>query len=190
MRTLLYRAALAPLLLFVSLSAQAATWVLDPDNSSVVFKYSYSGTPYQGEFKNVTATFEIDPLSPSNCKFEVMIPINDIYVEDEETLSYMMDVELFDVDQFPTARFVADKCRLESPNSFVADGMLTIRDQTHPLSFPFKLDVSLAGGLRFNLTSEVTIRRLDYGVGLGYWANTSAIANDVTIAVDVQAVKQ
>lgn len=190
MSKLFFRAALAPLLLLGSLSAQAATWVIDPDNATVVFKYSYSGETYEGEFKNVSATFEIDPLSPSNCKFEVVIPINDIYVEDEETVSYLLDFELFDVDQFPTARFVADKCRLESPNSFVSDGMLTIRDQTHPMSFPFKLDVSLAGGLRFNLTSEVTIRRLDYGVGLGYWANTTMIANDVTIAVDVQAVKK
>lgn len=190
MSKLFYRAALASLFLLGSLSAQAATWVIDPDNSTVTFKYSYSGEPYEGEFKNVSATFEIDPLSPSNCKFEVVIPINDIAIDDEETLSYLLDVELFDVDQFPTARFVADKCRLESASSFVSDGTLTIRDQTLPMSFPFKLDVSLAGGLRFNLTSDVTIRRLDYGVGLGYWANTAAIANDVTIIVDVQAVKQ
>jgi hypothetical protein len=39
----------------------------------------YSDTPYEGEFKNVTATFDIDPLSPSNCKFEVNIPIADIF---------------------------------------------------------------------------------------------------------------
>jgi hypothetical protein len=44
--------------------------------------------------------------------------------------------------------------------------------------------------MRFRLTSEVTLQRLDYGVGLGYFANTSAIPNDVVIAVDVYAKMQ
>ncbi|ALO45599.1 YceI family protein [Pseudohongiella spirulinae] len=190
MRKKILGAAIAPLLMASSLSANAATWVMDPEDSSVVFKYSYSGTPYEGEFRNVEAVFEIDPLSPGDCKFEVTIPIIDTYVDDEETLSYLLDVELFDVDQFPYARFEATQCRLEAGSAFVADGMLTIRDQTQPISFPFDLNVNIDGGLRFNLTSEVTIQRLDYGVGLGYWANTSAIPNEVTIAVDVYAVKQ
>ncbi|MDP2282994.1 MAG: YceI family protein [Pseudohongiella sp.] len=187
MRKFFAKAALAPLLLASSLSAQAATWVMDPEGSSVIFKYSYSDTPYQGEFKNVTATFEIDPLSPANCKFEVNIPIADIYVDSEETLSYMLDIELFDVDQFPTARFVADKCTLDSLNSFTAAGQVTIRDVTQPISFPFKLDIE---GMRFRLTSEVTLKRLDFGVGQGYFANTSAIPNDVVVTVDVFAKMQ
>ena len=62
---------------------------------------------------------------------------------------------------------------------------MTIRDQTRPMSFPFTLDIK---DMRFHLTSEVTIQRLDYGVGMGYFANTSAIPNDVTVAVDVYAV--
>ena len=191
MRTLLNRAALAPLLLLIGLPAQAATWVLDPEDSHVYFKYSYGSDPYQGEFKNVEATFEIDPMSPGSCNFTVSIPINDISVDSPEVLDYLLDYELFDVDQFPMASFKAESCRLESLNSFVADGTLTIRDQTHPLSFPFNLDVETAEGkLRFHLTSEVTIQRLDYGVGQGYWASTAEIPNDVVVTVDVYAVAQ
>ena len=191
MRNLFYRAALAPLLLATSLTAQAATWKMDPENSTVVFKYSYSGTPYQGAFTNIQGNIEIDPMNPGTCNFEVTIPIEDIAIDDEETLSYLLDIEMFDVDQFPTASFKADKCSLESVDSFVADGELTIRDQTRPLSFPFKLDVETVDGkMRFHLTSEVTIQRLEFGVGQGYLANTSAIPNDVGIEVDVYAVMQ
>lgn len=188
MRNMIKRAALAPLLFFVAFSAQAATWVLDPEDSKVIFKYTFTGTEYQGEFANVEAVFEINPMSPGDCRFEVTIHIEDIEVGDEEVLSYLHDWELFDVDQFPTARFEAEQCRLTSVNSFTADGMLTIRDQTHPMSFPFQLVVER--DLRFRLTSEVTIRRLDYNVGLGYWAGTAEIANDVVIAVDVYATRQ
>ncbi|MDT8427934.1 MAG: YceI family protein [Pseudomonadales bacterium] len=191
MRTLCYRAVLTSLSFFIGLPVYAATWVLEPSESKVLFNYSYEGTPYQGEFKNVEAVFNIDPMSPGSCDFMVTIPITDISVDSPEVLDYLHDIELFDVDQFPTASFKAENCRLESLNSFTADGTLTIRDQTHPLSFPFEFEVGMEDGqVRFHLTSEVTIQRLEYGVGQGYWANTSAIPNDVTIAVDVYAVQK
>ena len=191
MRTYFYRAVLAPLLLLISLPALAATWVIDPDDSHVYFKYTFGGDAYRGEFKNVEAIFEIDPMSPGACNFSVTIPIGEISIDSPEVLDYLLDYELFDVDTWPTASFKAEKCRLESLNTFVADGTLTIRYQTHPLSFPFKLNVETADGrIRFRLTSEVTIKRLEYGVGQGYWANTGEVPNDVVIEIDVYAIQQ
>lgn len=191
LRAPLLRAVLASLFVLVGGQVQAATWVLEPGESKVYFKYSYKGTPYQGEFQNVEAVFNIDPRKPGSCDFAVTIPIADLAVDSEEVKDYLLDLELFDVDQFPTATFKAEKCRLESVTSFVSDGTLTIRDQTHPLSFPFNLEVTtLDGQVAFHLTSEVTIERLKYGVGQGYWANTAEIPNDVVVAVDVYAVQQ
>jgi polyisoprenoid-binding protein YceI len=168
-------------------AAQAATWELDAAKSKVVFQYSYKTKPYEGEFKKVKATFKIDPASPGSCEFSVTIPIADLFVSSKEVVDYLLDIELFDVDQFPTATFKANKCRLQSANSFASDGTLTIRNQTKPLSFPFKLDVGPTG---FHLTSEVTIKRLDFGVGQGYWANTAEIPNDVKVKIDVYAAQK
>jgi polyisoprenoid-binding protein YceI len=191
MRTLVNQAIGFSALLLVGLPIQAATWVLDPEESSVIFQYNFGNDPYEGEFSNVEAVFEIDPMSPGSCNFEVTINIEDIKIDSPEALDYLLDYELFDVDQFPTATFKAEKCSLESMSSFVSEGELTIRDQTLPLSFPFNLDVETTGGkLRFHLTSEVTIKRLEYGVGQGYWSSTAEIPNDVTVKVDVYAVQQ
>ena len=190
MRSLLNRALLAPMLLSLGLSAQAAEWVLDPADSKVIFEYSYGGEPWQGAFSNVEANFNIDPLDPGNCEFLVTIHIEDIEIDSPEALDYLLDYELFDVDQFPVATFQAESCRLTGATSYESDGTLTIRDQTHPLTFPFELDVDIDGGLRFHLTSEVTIERLKYGVGQGYWASTAEIPNDVKVIVDVYATRQ
>lgn len=191
MRTLFNRALGFSALLLVGLPVQAATWVLDPDESSVIFQYNFGNDPYEGEFTNVEAVFEIDPMSPGSCNFEVTIHIEDIGIDSPEALDYLLDYELFDVDQFPTATFKAEKCSLESMSTFVSEGELTIRDQTNALAFPFNLDVETGGGkIRFHLTSEVTINRLEYGVGQGYWASTAEIPNEVKIKVDVYAVQQ
>ena len=97
MRTLSYPSMLAPLLLLIGLPVHAATWVLDPGESVVLFKYAYGSDPYQGEFKNVKAIFEIDPLSPGSCNFSITIPISDISLDSPEALDYLLDIELFDV---------------------------------------------------------------------------------------------
>lgn len=191
MRTKFLRAALAPLLLVSGLPSQAASWVLNPGESVVSFQYSYEGTPYEGQFQNVEATFEIDPMSPGSCVFSVTIPIADIKVDSAEVLDYLLDLEMFDVDRWPTASFKAEKCSLESGNTFVAEGSLTIRDQTRPISFPFTFDVETVDGqVAFHMTSEVTIQRLDFGVGQGYWANTATIPNEVVVGVDIYAGQQ
>lgn len=187
----LFLAALSPLLLLIGLPALAQTWVIDKEQSRVIFHYSYTGDPYQGEFRNVDAVFNIDPMNPGSCEFTVTIPIGDLWLDSPEAIDYLLDVELFDVDQFPTATFVAEECRLTSMDSFTSNGNLTIRSVTRPMSFPFTLSVESNGDqLGFRLQSRVTIRRLEYGVGQGYWASTAEIPNDIDIEVDVFAVRQ
>ena len=191
MKSFLTRAVLAPAILLTGMGVQAADWVIDKADSKVVFKWTYSGTPYQGEFRNISATFDIDPLNPTECKFDVTIPIIDMVIDDAETMDYPLDLELFDADQFPEATFKAEKCSIEGIDAFTSEGTLTIRDQTNPIAFPFNLSVGMEdGGVRFHLTSEVTINRLEYGVGQGYWASTAAIPNEVVVEVDVYAVRQ
>ena len=191
MRNLSHTLMLASFLAVATLPAQAAMWELDPGQSLVYFKYSYGGEPFQGEFRNVQATFDIDPIRPGSCNFQVTIPIEDLYVDSPEVKDYLLDYELFDVDTWPTASFQAENCQVESANSFVADGTLTIRDQTHPMSFPFELNIETCDGqVCFHLTSTVTIQRLEYGVGQGYWANTAEVPNEVEIEVDVYAIQQ
>ncbi len=187
----MYFAALSPLLLLIGLPALAQTWVIDQEQSKVIFHYSYTGDPYQGEFRNVDAVFNIDPMNPGSCEFTVTIPIGELWLDSPEAIDYLLDIELFDVDQFPTATFVAEECRLTSMDSFTSSGNLTIRNVTRPMSFPFTLSVENNDGvIGFRLNSRVTIRRLEYGVGQGYWASTAEIPNDIDIEVDVFAVRQ
>ena len=129
MRTLRSFTALLSLAAFVGVSAQAATWTLSPGDSRVIFHYAYEDVPGQGEFRNVDATFDIDAANPGACAINVSIPIAEIYVDTSEVKEYLLDVDMFNAAEFPTATFQASQCRLESGSAFVADGQLTIRDK-------------------------------------------------------------
>ena len=191
MRNFLNQAFSGIALLVLALPASAANWILDPGMSQVIFQYSYGTDPYEGRFSNVEATFDIDPMRPGACNFDVTIHIEGIDVDSPEVQDYLLDYELFDVDTWPTATFKAENCRLTGVTSFEADGTLTIRDQTNPITFPFDLSIETCDGqVCFHLTSEVEILRLEYGVGQGYWANTAEVPNEVKVTVDVYAIQQ
>lgn len=191
MRNILKRALPGIALLVLALPASAANWILDPGMSQVIFQYSYGTDPYEGRFSNVEATFDIDIMRPTACEFDVTIHIEGIDVDSPEVQDYLLDYELFDVDTWPTATFKAENCRLTGVTSFEADGTLTIRDQSNPITFPFDLSIETCDGqVCFHLTSEVEILRLEYGVGQGYWANTAEVPNEVKVMVDVYAIQQ
>ena len=191
MRITVKQTLLGVALIVIGLPANAAMWKLDPGLSQVVFKYHYGTDPYEGRFNNVEANFDIDPMRPGSCNFDVVIHIEGIDVDSPEVADYLLDYELFDVDTWPTATFKAENCRLTGVTSFEADGTLTIRDQTNPITFPFDLSIDTCDGqVCFHLTSEVEILRLQYGVGQGYWANTAEVPNEVTVTVDVYAIQQ
>ena len=79
-RSLVWLACAPVALLGLSAASQAAEWVLEP-GSQVTFEYSYGTDPYEGRFTNVQANFDIDPMRPTSCKFDVTINIEDIDVD-------------------------------------------------------------------------------------------------------------
>ncbi len=65
----------------------------------------------------------------------------------------------------------------------MADGLLRMRDQTRPVTLAFTLEQLPDGRLRF--AGKTLIRRLEFGVGQGQWANTEWVGNEVTVQVDL-----
>ena len=97
-------------------------------------------------------------------------------------LHALREAEWFHVEKFPTARFVTE--RIDSaPDGYIADALLTLRDQTRPVALRFSLEPLSDGRLRF--TGQTLLQRLDFGVGQGQWTNTDWVGNDVTISVSL-----
>jgi polyisoprenoid-binding protein YceI len=61
----------------------------------------------------------------------------------------------------------------------MANGNLTLRGATHPLSLTVTFTPQAGGTALMDVSG--TLKRLDYGVGSGEYADTSVIGNDVTI---------
>lgn len=166
--------------------AAPASWNVQ-ESSSVGFIARQAGAPVEGIFETFEADIHFDPDDLENSMARVVIHIDSINSQSSERDSTIQSNGLFDVATWPTAVFVAKSFVLgEADGEYNAIGTLTMRDVTRDVSMPFQLSFD---GDRAHAAGALEILRLDYGIGQGMWTDTSVVANEVTITIDIEATR-
>ncbi|WP_421707621.1 YceI family protein [Algihabitans sp.] len=179
--------ALAVAILFATpASAQEApVWITDPDESRVGFIAIQSGSDVEGGFEDWTADIVFDPETATG-RIEIVIETDSVDSGARDRDDAVKGDGLLHVEAFPEARFLAERFEATGEGSFEAHGELTLRDTTRPVILPFTLAVT---GETAEALGEVTVDRLDYGVGQGLWADTSMIPAEVRIFFEILATR-
>ncbi|MFO7303938.1 MAG: YceI family protein [Gammaproteobacteria bacterium] len=169
---------LLPALLLASLAWAATQWVTQPRQSELTFTARQAGAPFKGSFKRFEADIRFDPTDLANSRFEVRIDLSSVDTRDRERDELIRGPELFAVEKWPTATYVADRFEARGGGKFAAIGKLTLRGVTRevPIEFTFQKDDNGAW-----LKGTGLVRRLDFGVGQGEWKDTSTVADEVRV---------
>ncbi len=186
------RSALFALALLVPAAAQAQTpvWRVDPEASRVGFVASQSGSPVEGAFERFEADIRFDPENLEASRVEVVIDVASVDSGNGDRDDLIRSSDLFHAERFPTARFEADRFTRRDDGAFTAQGRLTMRDVTREIELPFTLEISEQDGRQTaRAAGEVTVSRLAYGIGQGQWQDTSVVADEVTIEIDIRATR-
>lgn len=189
-KTLLAAAALALLSLPATAQApelaapSAAAWTVDKAQSRLGFTSKSDGQPFVGKFNQWEAQIAFDAANLGASSATVTIPLASVEVDDPAKADSLKGDPWFSTALFPSATFKSSAIRAEGAG-YVADGTLTIRDKTQPVSLPFELTIE---GDVAKMKGALTINRKDYGLGVGGWEDSHVDAN-VTIEVAVTAKK-
>ena len=84
----------------------------------------------------------------------------------------------FNAAAFPKATFQSSAMKALGGGKFEVAGKLAIKGSTRDVVVPVALAQS--GGMT-TATGAFTIKRLDFKIGDGEWADTSMVANDVQV---------
>lgn len=171
--------------LVVALAAtgvEAKDWTVDPAASTLDFSGMYQGEKFTGAFGKFNAAIKFDPADLASAKFDVTIDITSAKTGNGDYDAQIKTPEFFDDAKFPKARFVTSAFR-EGDNGLVADGTLTIRDKAKPVQLKVTFKPTATGA---TLDVETTLKRLDFDVGTGDWADTSVIGNDVPVTAHLE----
>ena len=183
------RVALAPFLVIcgalLGVPAMAASWTVVPEESRLGFIGEQSGSSFEGAFERFSAEIEFDPDDLAGAEVVVVIDMASASAGSKDRDSALPQKDWFAVTLFPTARFETQSIsKAAGGEGYVADAVLTIRDQSQNVSLPFTLEID-ADIARMN--GSLTIDRTEFGVGQGQWANADWVAHEVKVTVDLVA---
>ena len=166
--------------LAVATPSFAADYVQAP-GSTLTFATQYQGEVFVGRLPAFTTRLSFDPKQLATSKLDVTIPLAGVTVANPDGDDALKGADFFSVARFPQARFTATGFRSLGGNQYAADGTLSLRGASKPVTLSF----TWTPGVRPVLTGKATVKRLEFGVGGGDWADTSLIPNEVAVSTRV-----
>jgi polyisoprenoid-binding protein YceI len=151
---------------------------------SLSFTFEQAGAASQGSFRQFTTTLSYDENNLAAGKLDVKVQIGSLDTQDKDRDSALVSADLFDAAKFPTATYSGTLAKAGS--GVEAVGKLTIRGVAKDVRLPLAIRRT-ANGLE--LSGEVRIRRLDFGIGQGEYQSTEWVGDVVTVSYKVALAK-
>lgn len=163
-----------------AMPALAADYVQAP-GSALAFGGMYQGEAFSGRFPGFDTRLSFDPADPASARLEVTIPMAGATTTNPDYDSEMRGDAFLAVVKFPQARYTASGFRSLGDGKYVADGVLSL----HGVEKPVTLAFTWTPGPQPILAGRATVRRLDFGVGAGDWADTDLIPDEIAVSTRV-----
>lgn len=164
----------------------APVWTVDHDESRIAFDAAAYGAAFEGSFPDWRAEIAFDPDAPESAQIRVEVDLATVATGESQYDGALQSSGWFDVAAHPTAVFEAEGARRGDGGGYVADGSLTLRGVTLPLSLPFDLSID---GDRADMAAEVVVSRLDFGVGAVPDATGGTAPLEIPVRVRVVATR-
>ena len=158
--------------------AQTAPAKLDVAKSEIVFVSKQMGVPVEGRFRKFDAQISFDPKKPETGKVAFSIDIGSATLGVPETDAELPKAPWFNAAKFPQATFQSSAIKAAGPGKVEVTGKLSIKGAVHDVVVPVTLTQS---GATTTAAGSFTIKRLDFKIGEGEWADTSMVADDVQV---------
>ena len=178
---MLAQALLAMLFISAASSAYAVEYSsIDASKSKITFTSKLMGSKISGSFGKFSGKVLFNSDEPEKAKANLIIEISSFNAGGEELQEEAKGKDWFSTKLFPTASYVTDSVKITGPNSLDAHGTLTIKGKAVPLLISVKYQPQ---GKQMVFDANFQVLRLDFGLGAGNWADTSAVANEVPVNV-------
>lgn len=173
--------ALLPAILLLTPPAVAEEYSADVAHSTVGFVVESALIDAQGTFNQWSAVAIVDGGDLSTLELRATIDISSIDTGIEKRDAHLVSPDFFQVGAHPKAIFKSREVKVQSPESLLVSGDLTIKGVTKRVTIP--VTVKHAGADRYRLAGRLTINRMEFGVD--YQSNLNPIANSVDVNLDV-----
>jgi polyisoprenoid-binding protein YceI len=173
------------------LPAQAATYAIDPTHTFVTFEFPHFGTSTnRARFDKKEGSVEFDRAARTG-RVELTLETGSVSSGTPPFDKHLRSDDFFASEQFPSAKFVADKFSFDGDKVTEVAGQLTLRGKTNPVVLKANrfncyqspmLKREVCGG-----DFETTLQRSLWGVN---WGLNMGAPDNVKLVIQVEAIKQ
>ena len=166
-------------------SAQAMEFnAIQADKSAMNFAYKQMGVPMDGHFKKFGGQISFDPAKPQAAKASLDIDLSSIDTGSTDADGEVLGKAWFNAKAYPQARFVSGAVKALGGNRFEVAGKLSIKGRTRDTVAPVTFRQDGANGV---FEGTFVIKRADYAIGEGEWADFGTVANEIQIRFRIVA---
>lgn len=174
----------------VSMAEQSVpSWQVIQDKSRLGFTASYASTKFDGKFGKFKAKILFDPKHPEAGSFDVKIDTTSITTYSSERDSIIGDEDWFYFSKYPTSTYVTKSIKAVSGNKYVAVGTLDLKGHKKDVVLHFTWNEYPNGNVKVvgeaRMQADANIKRTDFGIGSGTYANDDTIGFGVKVKVNL-----
>jgi polyisoprenoid-binding protein YceI len=151
------------------------------DRSEIAFTITAMGVKFDGRFRKWNADVVFEPASLAKSRAQVDIDLASVDLAGADTEAEARGPLWFDSARFPVARFSSTSIESRGGGRYDVVGRLTLKGVTRDCVVP--ITVTRASNGERIAEGSFALRRLDYRVGEGEWADTGTVAGDVIVRI-------
>ena len=153
------------------------------DKSEIRFVAKQLGVNVDGRFRKWKASVVFLPAELAKSKAEFDIDLASIDLASEDSEREIRDRLWFDTAKFPVAHFSSTAIKDLGGDRYEIAGALTLKGVRRDVIVPIAIRKDATG----NRVGEgtFTLKRLDYNIGTGMWADTATVTNEVAVRVRI-----
>ena len=171
------------------------TWQIDLTHSHINFTARHMMiSKVRGSFESFSGTVNFDENNPENTTVNVEVDLSSVNTREEQRDGHLKSPDFFDVENYPTMKFVSTRVEKIDDHNGRLYGNLTIKDVTKEVV----LDVDYAGIAKSPWGSESagfsasgSINRTEWGLNWNQALETGGIlvGEKINIEIDLELVK-
>lgn len=162
-------------------SAETVCYQGGADRGEIRFHFRIERSTFTGGFTSFRVEYCMEAGEPDQGDISVTVDLTSVATGNRDLNIGIQEPEALDVDNYPSAEWRTRSIERDG-SDFLVTGELTIRGVSRPEQGRFQLDGENGG---WRLTGSSRIRRLDYQVGIGEFADTDFIPDDVLVEFDL-----
>jgi polyisoprenoid-binding protein YceI len=155
-----------------------------PKQSAISFEFRQMGVPVTGGFKRFSTRMAFDPARPEAASARIEIDLASIDAGSVEADEESAGKLWFNRSVYPRAQFISSQVRPLGNNRYEMRGTLTLKGKSRDLIVPVTYS---PGKYAATFDGAFVLKRLEFGIGEGMWADVATVANEVKVTFRIAA---